>query len=83
MLILYITLILIYIIVAAMEVNERADEEITIKDAWQSLIWPLLVIIYFIQLLMFIFNNTVPFIFTLFGLKYKKTKMYITIKNLY
>jgi hypothetical protein len=83
MYVIYAILFIIYVVVGIMEANERiSGSHLSTKDAWMSVIWPLLLIWMFIKLLLWCFNSTISFISTLFGLNYKKTKMYITINEL-
>jgi hypothetical protein len=82
MYVIYAILFIIYIVVGIMEANERiSGSPLSTKDAWMSVIWPLLLIWMFIKLFMLIYNNTILFICTLFKINYKKTKMYIRIND--
>ena len=68
----YVILFILYILILCLEINERNDEEITTKDAWEALLWPLLFVGICTRLLIFGFNNIIVFISALFGFNYKK-----------
>jgi len=55
--------------------------EITIKDACLGLIWPIVLILYFIKLLIFFLNEIILSISILLGLRYINTKIYNRIEK--
>jgi hypothetical protein len=75
-------LTVVYIIVVILEMNELDSDEVNTKNAWKSLIWPLLLVGFLTKLLIYVLNKFILFIGLLFGFKYKKTKMYTAINDL-
>lgn len=50
--------------------------ETTTKDARLSLLWPVLLVFWFIKTLLWVFNDCLGFVFLLFRLDYRNTKIY-------
>jgi len=92
----YIALIIFYIIIMLFYISDRLEtikvkypdfdvhyvsREMTTKDAWAGLFWPILLIWFVIKCLIAIINEIVSFLCILIGYRYNNTKIYNRINK--
>lgn len=62
--------------------TSNSHREATPKDVWVALAWPLFFGLEFIRCLMQLLNDLLCYLLLMFGIKYKKTRMYKLIDDL-